>query len=52
MGLVRAIASKSSSGLWSAFAQQSFESWFVVTRLVEPLPKIRCNCPVGLVLSR
>src|SRR6266702_3497459 len=41
----RAIASKFSSGLYSAIAQQSFESRFVVTLPVEPVPKIRCDCP-------
>ena len=42
---IRAIASKFSSSLYKAFAQQGFEGWFIVTQPVEPVPKIRCDCP-------
>src|SRR3954447_12698228 len=41
----RAIASKFSSGLYSTFIQQCFESWLIMTQLVEPVPKMRCDCP-------
>jgi hypothetical protein len=46
-GESRAIASNFSSGLNSAIAQQSFESRLVVMLPVEPVPKIRCDCPAG-----
>src|SRR5260370_39934934 len=50
--LTRAIASKIYSGLQRASIRQSFENWLVITWLVEPIPKIRCDCPALLCTKR
>lgn len=44
----RAIASHLLGGFLRVSARQRFESTIVMTRLVEPVPKMRCDCPERL----